>query len=71
MTNGAPQILLTHAQRIWLRGLYAHLNKGYEIDARSLKIELLDQLPKDFAPSGIDERLLRDGVKLTSINTLS
>ncbi len=67
MRNGSTKVRLTESQKIWLRGLYSHLSRGRQIDARSLKIELLDQLPKNFNPSEIDSHLLRDGVNLTII----
>lgn len=69
MGNGSTKVKLTESQKIWLRGLYSHLSKGRPIDARSLKIELLNQLPKNFNPSEIDSRLLRDGINLTIIGT--
>jgi predicted nucleotide-binding protein len=67
MRDQSTKVKLTEPQKIWLRGLYSHLSKGKQIDVRSLKIELLNQLPKNFNPSEIDSRLLRSDVNLTII----
>src|ERR1051325_5406376 len=67
MTKQSAKVKLTEAQKIWLRGLYSHLSKGEQIDTRSLKIELLNQLPEYFNPSEIDSRLLRGDANITII----
>lgn len=67
MANKATKVTLTEPQRIWLRGIYSHLKKGEQIDARSLKIELLNQLPRNFNPSEIDSRLLRGAANITIV----
>jgi len=45
---------LSDVERIWLGELYKH--NFTTIDARSLKVELWDQLPKNFDPKSIDRR---------------
>jgi hypothetical protein len=65
MNKTMRKIRITHAQRIWLRGVHSYFGRGLETDTRSLKVELLDKLPRQFDPAEIDPRLLRNGINLT------
>jgi predicted nucleotide-binding protein len=67
MANTLTRVRLTDAQRTWLRGIYSKLSAGKPVDKRSLLIELVNTLPKDFNPSDIDSRLLRGAVNITVV----
>jgi TIR domain len=67
MANTPTKIRLTDAQKTWLRSICSKISAGQPVDKRSLLIELVNNLPKDFNPSDIDSRLLRGGDKITVI----
>jgi hypothetical protein len=67
MVSKLPKVKLTEADKIWLRGIYSKISKGIPVDKRTLLIELLSQLPRNFNPSDIDSRLLRGDVNITVV----
>jgi hypothetical protein len=67
MANTLTKVRLTDAQKTWLRCIYSKISTGKPVDKRSLLIELVNTLPKDFNPSDIDSRLLRGGVNITVV----
>jgi hypothetical protein len=65
MPNNLQKIKVTEPQEIWLGAICSKLQKGEQVSARGLKVELRDKLPRDFHPSDIDTRLLRSEDKIT------
>ena len=52
------QIKLSNAERLWLTEI---LKSNFsKVNAKSLMVKLLDELPEDFNPDKIDNRLVRD-----------
>jgi class 3 adenylate cyclase len=67
MANDPLKVKLTAPQRLWLEAICSKLRNGKQVNARILKVELLDNLPKDFDPSKIDSKLLRSSDKITPL----
>ncbi|HEX8162903.1 MAG TPA: nucleotide-binding protein [Pyrinomonadaceae bacterium] len=65
MAGTAPKIKLTAPERAWLSAICSKLRSGEPVSARGLRVELRDRLPRDFNPSDIDARLLRDEDQIT------
>jgi hypothetical protein len=65
MANNIPKIKLTEPQRLWLGTICSKLRNGEQSNARALKVELREKLPRDFSPSDIDPRLLRSEDQIT------
>ncbi|HEY0347142.1 MAG TPA: hypothetical protein VGC60_03205 [Pyrinomonadaceae bacterium] len=65
MASNLPKIRLTEHQQLWLRTICSKLREGEQVRARTLKVELKDNLPKDFDPSEIDYRLLAGEDQIT------
>jgi predicted nucleotide-binding protein len=65
MKSNLDKTILSESQKLWLKETYLKQKKGAPANKRTLKIELLDKLPKDFNPSDIDRRLLRGDVNIT------
>ena len=67
MENELPGIQISEPERLWLERIYEKTKAGDEIDSRTLRVELWEDLPRDFRPSQIDHRLLH-GTKLTLLS---
>ena len=52
---------LNDAQRLWLREVERRTTNGETIDLDQLRIDLRDELPRDFMPSMIDSRFYHQG----------
>jgi AraC-like DNA-binding protein len=58
MVEGLEDIELSQPGKLWLEKVYEKMRAGEEIDPRSLRVEMWEDLPSDFHPSQIDSRLL-------------
>jgi hypothetical protein len=65
MEYNFPRIGLEDAERIWLTAIYSKLKMFQPIDTRQLRIELWEQLPKNFDQTKIDRRLAVYGSSIT------
>ena len=65
MANQLHKIRLTETDKVWLQAVYEKYLKGEQSHVRTLKVELLDLVPRDFDPMQIDSRLLRSGCQIT------
>jgi hypothetical protein len=59
MVKGLEDIEVSQPEELWLKKVYEKMSAGEEIDPRSLRVEMWEDLPVDFHPSQIDTRLLR------------
>ena len=65
MEHKSPRIQISETERLWLEKIYEKTKAGDEIDLRTMRVELWEDLPKDFDPSQIHHGLLHGGTKLT------
>lgn len=65
MEHESPRIQISEPEKLWLEKIYEKTKAGDEIDLRTMRVELWEDLPKDFGPSRIHHRLLHGGTRLT------
>ncbi len=58
MKNKWPKIDLKTREELWLRRMYDAMCQGEEFDERIALVELWGELPHEFEPSEIDNRLV-------------
>jgi hypothetical protein len=65
MNYQLPEIDLTDDQELWLKAVYASFQQQKKVSTRNLRAQLLGKISADFDPYRIDQRVLREGVKIT------
>jgi len=69
MVQELEGIEVSQPEELWLKKVYEKMIAGEEINPRSLRVEMWEDLPGDFHPSQIDTRLLR-GNELSLLGVL-